>query len=118
MIEYCEKSFDGASPVLLDFGKDAFAYLELMWNGAESLEVSIGDVNFSTTNRFALSFMVSSFVFFRQAYLFVMANYISNTIMPIAMSYPAGWLVASIASSVYYRFTDLTKTRVVEKKAA
>ena len=43
MIEYCEKSFDGASPVLLDFGKDAFAYLELLWNGAESLEVSIGE---------------------------------------------------------------------------
>ena len=62
--------------------------------------------------------MVSSFVFFRQAYLFVVANYISNTIMPITMSYPAGWLVASIASSVYYRFTDLTKTRVVENKAA
>ena len=62
--------------------------------------------------------MVSSFVLFRQAYLFVMANYISNTIMPIAMSYPAGWLVASIASSIYYRFTDLTKTRVVEKKVA
>lgn len=43
MIEYCEKTFNGASPALLDFGKDAFAYLELAWNGTESLEVSLGE---------------------------------------------------------------------------
>ncbi|MBQ3696949.1 MAG: MATE family efflux transporter, partial [Spirochaetales bacterium] len=39
--------------------------------------------------------MLLSFVAFRQVYLFIMANYISNTIMPIAMGYPAGWLVCS-----------------------
>ena len=61
--------------------------------------------------------MVSSFVFFRQAYLFVVANFVSNTIIPIAMSYPAGWLVASIASSLYYRFTDLSKTSLVKQKS-
>ena len=43
MIEYCEKSFNGASPVLLDFEKDAFAYLELVWEGDESIEVSLGE---------------------------------------------------------------------------
>ena len=43
MIEYCEKSFDGSSPELLDFGKDAFACLELAWNSKESLVVSLGE---------------------------------------------------------------------------
>jgi len=62
--------------------------------------------------------MVSSFVLFRQAYLFVVANYISNTVIPIAMSYPAGWFVASVACSIYYHFTDLSKTRLVEEKPA
>jgi putative MATE family efflux protein len=52
--------------------------------------------------------MLFSFVVFRQIYLFIMANYISNTVMPIAMGYPAGWLVCSIILTISYRrnFTD------------
>ncbi len=52
--------------------------------------------------------MLLSFVAFRQVYLFIMANYISNTIMPIAMGYPAGWLVCSLILIVAYKrnFTD------------
>ena len=58
--------------------------------------------------------MLCSFVAFRQLYLFVMANFISNTVLPIAMAYPAGWLVASMAILIYYRFTDLEKYSVVK----
>jgi putative MATE family efflux protein len=52
--------------------------------------------------------MLLSFVAFRQVYLFIMANYISNTIMPIAMGYPAGWLVCSLIMIIAYKrnFTD------------
>ena len=52
--------------------------------------------------------MLASFVFFRQIYLFIMANYISNTILPIAMGYPAGWLVCSVSLGIAYKicFTD------------
>jgi len=57
--------------------------------------------------------MLCSFVAFRQCYLFVMANYISNTVLPIAMSYPAGWLVCSIATLIYYKKASFTKHSVV-----
>ena len=57
---------------------------------------------------------LGSFVCFRQVYLFVMANFISNTVLPIALGYPAGWLVASIAALVYYRFTDFGKYKIVK----
>jgi hypothetical protein len=52
--------------------------------------------------------MLFSFVFFRQIYLFIFSHYISNTIMPIAMGYPAGWLVCSILLMIAYHisFTD------------
>ena len=52
--------------------------------------------------------MLGSFVAFRQVYLFVMSRYISNTIMAIAMGYPAGWLLCSIIHTVAYKicFTD------------
>ncbi len=58
--------------------------------------------------------MLSSFVVFRQVYLFITANFISNTILPIAMGYPAGWIVASVITLVYYKKTDLASKRLVE----
>lgn len=58
--------------------------------------------------------MLASFVVFRQVYLYIVANYISNTILPIAMGYPAGWLVCSILTLLYYGHVDLAGKRVVD----
>ncbi|MBQ2896367.1 MAG: MATE family efflux transporter [Oscillospiraceae bacterium] len=45
-----------------------------------------------------------SYVVFRQIYLFVMANFIANEALPIAMGYPAGWvLAATLFLIVYHR---------------
>ncbi len=57
--------------------------------------------------------MIGSFVVFRQCYLFITANFICNEIIPIAMGYPAGWAVCSLATLIYYKKTDLTKTKLV-----
>lgn len=54
-----------------------------------------------------------SFVVFRQIYLFVMANFICNEVIPIALSYPAGWFVSGTAMVIYFSKTKLTKTRIV-----
>ena len=65
-------------------------------------------------SRVPMVLMLFSFVLFRQCYLFVMANYISNTILPIAMGYPAGWLVCSVLTILYYHHTDLSHNRLVD----
>ncbi len=57
--------------------------------------------------------MLFSFVLFRQAYLYVVANYISNTMLVIAFGYPAGWFVASALTALYYKYAKLSRTRVV-----
>ena len=46
--------------------------------------------------------MLSFYVVFRQIYLFVMANFISNTTLPILAAYPIGWVLACVAYLVYY----------------
>lgn len=56
--------------------------------------------------------MLGSFVAFRQIYLFAMAR-ICNEIIPIALSYPAGWLMCSLITVIYYRRTSLEKNRLV-----
>ena len=58
--------------------------------------------------------MLASFVVFRQIYLYIMANYISNTILPIALGYPAGWLLCSVLTLIYYNHVDLAGKRVVD----
>ena len=58
--------------------------------------------------------MIFSFVIFRQVHLFITANFISNTLIPIVLAYPAGWLVSSVITSIYYHRVDLVKTRIVK----
>ena len=56
--------------------------------------------------------MLTSFVAFRQLYLYVTAR-ICNEIIPIAMSYPAGWLLCSLLTAIYYHKVTLAKNRLV-----
>ena len=51
--------------------------------------------------------MLGSFVLFRQCYLYIVSRFISNTVLPLAMGYPAGWLVCSTATLLYYRRVSL-----------
>jgi len=57
--------------------------------------------------------MLCSFVGFRQLYLFIMSR-ICNSLIPIAMGYPAGWFLCSALTLIYYHRTRLDKTRLVE----
>ncbi len=61
--------------------------------------------------------MLSSFVVFRQIYLFIVANFIANETIPIVLSYPAGWFVCSLLMSLYYHRADLSGSRLVEDGA-
>ena len=62
--------------------------------------------------------MLFSFVVFRQIYLYVTANFISNTVLPIAMSYPAGWLMCSVVTLVYYHRVGLGGNCLVDDSAS
>lgn len=58
--------------------------------------------------------MLGSFVVFRQIYLYIVSHFITNTLLPLAMGYPAGWLVCSAATLLYYRRAALGRRRLVE----
>ena len=78
-------------------------------------QIYAGALRGSGNSRAPMVIMLLSFVLFRQTYLFVMANYISNRILPIAMAYPAGWLLCSLLTAIYYRNVKLSKTRLVDE---
>ena len=55
-------------------------------------------------SRAPMIIMLCTFVGFRQLYLFVMSNFISNGLLPIAFGYPAGWFACAVTTFVYYKF--------------
>ena len=77
-------------------------------------QVYSGALRGAGNSRAPMVIMLVSFVGFRQLYLFVVANFISNTVLPIAMGYPAGWLLCSALTYIYYKNAKLSKSRLVE----
>ena len=77
-------------------------------------QVYAGALRGAGNSRAPMIIMLCSCVLFRQCYLFVMSHFIANELIPIAMGYPAGWLVCSTLSLIYYHRVSLSKTRVVE----
>ncbi|MBP3434795.1 MAG: MATE family efflux transporter [Clostridia bacterium] len=58
--------------------------------------------------------MISTFVGFRQLYLFLVSNFVSNEILPLAMGYPAGWFACCVCFVLYYRHYRFGKNSVVQ----
>lgn len=77
-------------------------------------QVCGGALRGAGNSRVPMFIMVGSFVVFRQCYLYIMANFICNEFLPIAMGYPAGWLVCSTLMYIYYRKANLGKNRLVD----
>lgn len=69
----------------------------------------------SGNSRVTMVIMLFSFVLFRQCYMFVMSNFISNTLLPLAFGYPVGWAVCSLVTFLYYRSHGLQKGSVVAR---
>ena len=55
--------------------------------------------------------LLASFVGFRQVYLYAMSR-ICNTVSVIALGYPAGWLLCSALTAIYYYSSKLDKNRL------
>lgn len=81
-------------------------------------QIYSGALRGAGNTRAPMVIMLASFVVFRQIYLFVLTHFIVNTILPVSMGYPAGWLVCSLLTCLYYRQADLTKSRIVETETA
>ena len=78
-------------------------------------QIYAGALRGSGNSRAPMIIMLLSFVVFRQIYLYVVSTYIANEVIPIAMSYPAGWLLASILTLIYYHRVKFTKSTLIEE---
>ena len=77
-------------------------------------QIYSGALRGSGNSQVPMFIMLGSFVVFRQIYLYVMAHFISNEIVPIAMGYPTGWFVCSAVTLLYYAHCKFDSHRLVE----
>jgi len=77
-------------------------------------QVLAGSLRGAGDSRAPMFIMLFSFVLFRQIYLYLMTHFVANTIVVVALGYPAGWLVCSTVTYLYFRFAHWEKHRIVE----
>ncbi|MBQ9774176.1 MAG: MATE family efflux transporter [Clostridia bacterium] len=125
------------APYLVAFFNDtpaviAYGTLLLRWISPFYLlccvnQILAGALRGAGNTRAPMVIMLSSFVLFRQVYLYFMTDHIIPYLQSVmdltqnmrliltAMSYPAGWLLATVLTSLYYHNVKLTKSTVIEE---
>ena len=106
--------FFNAKPEVVEYGAKLLMWMSPFYVLCCVNQIYAGALRGAGNSKAPMIIMLASFVVFRQIYLYIMANFISNEIIPIAMGYPAGWLICSAATLIYYKHTSLTATRLVE----
>ncbi len=94
-------AFFNSKPEVVEFATLFLRWLTPFYVLSCFNQIYAGALRGSGNSTAPMIIMLSSFVLFRQAYLFVMSR-ICNEIIPIAMAYPAGWLLCSLATAIYY----------------
>ena len=77
-------------------------------------QIQAGALRGAGNSRAPMLIMLSTFVVFRQIYMYIVANFIANEPVPIIMGYPAGWIACSVVMLVYYNRNKLGCSRLVE----
>ena len=106
-------AFFNSKPEVVDYGTMLLRWITPFYILCCFNQVYAGALRGAGNRKVPMVTMLFSFVVFRQVYLFAMSR-ICNEIIPIAMGYPAGWLLNSTLVTLYFHKAKLGKTRLVE----
>ena len=105
--------FFNAKPEVVEFGTVFLHWITPFYILCVFNQVYSGALRGAGNSKVPMIIMLTSFVAFRQVYLFIMAR-VCNEILPIAMGYPAGWLLSAVLTAVYYHRVKLTESRLID----
>ena len=106
-------AFFNTKPEVVEYGAMLLRYITPFYVLCCFNQIYSGALRGAGNSKAPMVIMLSSFVAFRQVYLFIMSR-VCNEIIPIAMSYPAGWLLCATLTTIYFHRVKLGDTRLVE----
>ena len=106
-------AFFNSKAEVVDYGSMLLHWITPFYVLCSFNQIYSGALRGAGNSKAPMVIMLSSFVVFRQVYLFIMSR-VWNEIIPIAMSYPAGWLLCSTLTLIYYHKAQLGKSRLVD----
>lgn len=109
-------AFFNDKPEVVHYGAMLLRYISPFYVLCSFNQIYAGALRGAGNSKAPMFIMVGTFVLFRQVYLFCMAR-ICNEIIPIAMGYPAGWLLCSVLTMIVFYKTNLSKNRLVDEPA-
>ena len=101
-------------PAVIEVGTLLLRYITPFYILCTVNQVYAGALRGAGNSRAPMIIMLSSFVVFRQIYLFIISRLLPGNFLAVAMGYPAGWLLCSAATFIYFQRANLTKTRLVD----
>lgn len=106
--------FFNSEPKVVEYGSELLYYLTPFYLLCAVNQIYSGALRGAGDSRAPMVIMLGSYVAFRQAYLYVVTKFIANDFLLVAMGYPAGWLLCSVFTALYYHRAQLGKNRLVE----
>ncbi|MBR0374684.1 MAG: MATE family efflux transporter [Mogibacterium sp.] len=96
-------AFFNAKPEVVMYGTMILRWMTPFYLFASSANIHNAGLRGSGDARTPMMVTIFCYVIFRQIYLFTVSHFISNTLLPLALSYPAGWILCTAIMAVYYR---------------
>lgn len=106
--------FFNSTPAVVEYGTMMLRWITAFHVFGCVNQILAGALRGAGNSRAPMIIMLSTFVLFRQIYMYVVATFIANEMLPVVMGYPAGWVMCSLLMIIYYKRTKLTKTRLVD----
>jgi Na+-driven multidrug efflux pump len=103
--------FFNRKPEVVEYGTLLLRWITPFYLVCCFTQVYAGALRGAGNSQAPMVMMLTSFVAFRQAYLFVMSR-VWNEVLPIAMAYPVGWILCTVLMTIYYH---RYKSRLGEK---
>jgi putative MATE family efflux protein len=103
--------FFNRKPEVVEYGTLLLRWITPFYLVCCFTQIYAGALRGAGNSQAPMVMMLTSFVAFRQAYLFVMSR-VWNEVLPIAMAYPAGWILCTVLMTIYYH---RYKSRLGEK---
>ena len=103
--------FFNSKPEVIEYGTLLIRWITPFFLLNSVTQILSGALRGTGNTKAPMIIMLTSFVGFRQCYLYIMSNFISNTEIPIAMAFPAGWMMCACLTFIYYMKVGFSQKR-------